>query len=192
MSVAKKLETLTIEEFEARYFDTRCQYHEGGVWEAQATSPDHSYLQAQLAAELIKYFNKTGGPKAPGGWWIFTEVAVRYENSSLFSHDLAGWRRARLPERPKRFPVTERPDWVCEILSSNSATDLVTKKSVLHAKEVPYYWIVHPSERALTVHKWSAEGYVSILDVSEGFVGKIPPFDSIDLKANVLFGEEDE
>ncbi len=192
MTAAKKLNTLSIEEFQTQYFGTKCQFHEGEVWQAQATTPDHSYLQSCFAAYLHQYFNKTGGPKQPGGWWILTEVAVRYSAKSLFSHDLAGWKRSRFPERMRRYPITERPDWVCEILSTNETNDLVKKKAVLHEHEVPFYWIADPSEKVITVFEWSPKGYVSILDVTEGFEGKIPPFDAMHLKANVLFGEVDE
>jgi len=33
---------------------------------------------------------------------------------------------------------------------------------------------------------------VSILDLTEYFIGKIPPFEAVELKAKILFGEEDE
>ena len=69
---------------------------------------------------------------------------------------------------------------------------MVKKKAVLHEHEVPFYWIVDPTEKVITVFEWSPKGYVSILDVTPGFEGKIPPFDAVTLKANVLFGEEDE
>ncbi len=192
MTAAKKLKSITIEEFETQYFETRCQFHNGEVWEAQATSPDHSYLQSTISQAIGMLFNKIGGPLRPGGWWIFTEVAVRYSDKSLFSHDIAGWKRSRFPIRPQRYPIKDRPDWVCEILSSNSSNDRIKKKSVLHEHEVPFYWIVDSIEKTIDVLKWTQEGYVSILDVTEGFEGKIPPFDSVTLKANVLFGEEDE
>lgn len=193
MTAVKIFKPLTIEEFQTQYFETRFQFHEGEVWEAQATTFDHSYLQGSMGQTLRNHFNRQGsGPGKPGGWWLATEVAVRYGNTSLFSHDLAGWKRSRIPERPKRFPVTDRPDWVCEILSSNSSNDRIKKKRVLLENEVPFYWIVDSSEKTIDVLKWSPEGYVSILDVSMGFIGKIPPFDAVELKANVLFGEEDE
>ena len=192
MTALKKTKPITIEEFIQNFEGSRCQFHDGEVWETQATTPDHSYLQASLSATLHFIFNKTGGPKAPGGWWIFTEVAVRYADRSLFSHDLAGWKRSQFAERPRRFPISDRPNWVCEILSTNEANDLVKKKAVLHQYEVPFYWVVDPSEKVITVFEWTEKGYVSILDVTVGFEGGIPPFDSVKLKANVLFGEEDD
>ena len=192
MPALKKSRPITIEEFIEEYEGTRCQFHEGEVWEAQATTPDHSDLMVAMSEVLRTLFHKIGGPKKPGGWWIFPEIAVRYSEGSLFSHDLAGWKRIKVPERPRNFPITERPDWVCEILSSNTANDLVKKKAVLHRHDVPYYWLVHPTERLITVLKWSREGYVSILDLTEDFVGKIPPFEAVELKAKMLFGEEDD
>ena len=192
MTAAKKLTPVTIEEFESQYSETRCQFHEGEVWEAQATTPDHNNFQGAIGEILRSFFHKKGGPGRPGGWWILPEPAVRYSAKNYFIHDLAGWKRSHFPDRPKHFPITERPDWVCEILSTNEANDLVKKKAVLHEHEVPFYWIADPFEKVITVFEWSPKGYVSILDVTAGFEGKIPPFDAVNLTANELFGEEDE
>ena len=68
MPSAKKLKFLTIEEFQEQYLNTRCQYHEGEVWEAHATTPDHSELMGALTEVLRSLFHKTGGPNRPGGW----------------------------------------------------------------------------------------------------------------------------
>ena len=192
MTAAKKLKPMTIDEFEEAYEGTRSQFHEGEVWEAKGPAPDHSDLMGALTEILRSLFNKKGGPKLPGGWWIQPEVSVRYGNKNLFVHDLAGWKRSRFPERPRLYPIIDRPDWVCEILSSNDSNDLVKKRTVLHEYEVPFYWIVHPTEKIISILEWSPKGYISILDVTEGFEGKIPPFDAVSLKANVLFGDEDE
>ena len=39
-------------------------------------------------------------PTGPGRWWIATEISLLYEAHQCPSHDLVGWRRERLPERP--------------------------------------------------------------------------------------------
>ena len=44
MTALKKVSPVTIEEFIENFEGTRCQFHEGEVWEAQATTPDHSDL----------------------------------------------------------------------------------------------------------------------------------------------------
>jgi Uma2 family endonuclease len=155
-------------------------------------SLNQGYLQASMSEILRKYFNKMGGPGVPGGWWIFAEAAVRYADRSLFAHDLAGWKRSFFPERPKQKTMSVRPDWVCEILSSNRDNDLVKKRIVLHEHRVPYYWIVDSEKNHISVLEWSEKGYVIVLDVVVGFEGEIPPFTGISLKANSLFGEEED
>jgi Uma2 family endonuclease len=191
MSVAKKIELISIEQFENNYIGTHCQFHEGVVWESQANSPDHSYAQISIAETLSFLFNRKKGPKKPGGWWILTEAPVRYGTTSFFSHDLAGWKRDRIPDRHRRFPITDRPDWVCEILSTNKLNDLRLKKKVLHDNVVPYYWVVSPTEQYIEVFEWDEKGYISILDFGLEFVGKIPPFDNVTLNAKHLFGEHE-
>jgi hypothetical protein len=42
-------------------------------------------------------------PASPGqeeGWWIATEVDVVYSEHRCFRHDVSGWRKSRVPERP--------------------------------------------------------------------------------------------
>ena len=192
MIPVKKSNPISIEEFIETDQVARSQYHDGFVWEAQPSTPDHSYIQLAIGRMLANVFGKRSGPDGKGGWWLFTEVAVKYGEESLFSHDLAGWRRDRVPHRPRKYPVSERPDWVCEILSSNSARDLVTKKKVLYEHQVPFYWIVNPAENILSVYEWGPKSYLSILDVDMDFEGPIPPFDATDIKLSVLFGEEEE
>jgi hypothetical protein len=36
------------------------------------------------------------------------------------------------------MPVTVRPDWVCEILSTNRSNDLVVKMKILREAGVPH------------------------------------------------------
>jgi Uma2 family endonuclease len=192
MGIAKQLRVKSIEDFEAEDWDARSQFHEGEVWEAQATTPTHNNFQGALSEVLRSHFHKKPGGPRPGGWWILPEAAVRYGSKSLFCHDLAGWKRDRVAAIPKNYPIRERPDWVCEILSTNQANDRHKKRVVLHEFEVPFYWIVDPEERLLEVYEWAEKGYILSQSVDESFTGRIPPFDATVLKASLLFGEEDE
>ena len=70
-----------------------------------------------------------------------TEVAVP---------DLAGWRRARMPQIPRdrRFEVV--PDWVCETLSSSTESKDRRIKMPLYARYgVQYAWLVDPDAQRL-------------------------------------------
>ncbi len=124
---------------------------------------------------------------------IRSELHVQYFDNELFCHDLCGFRRDLHPEIPKSWPVLMRPDWVCEILSpKHEKRDRVDKWNVLFRAKVPHYWIVNPEERFLEVHRWTPDGYQVALTTSSGDVIRAEPFDAVELRAAVLFGDEDD
>lgn len=66
------------------------------------------------------------------------------------------------------------------------------KPRVLHIAEVPHYWVVDPEEQILLVHRWSPDGYVVVQRAAEGETVRAEPFDAIELRVGVLFGDEDD
>ena len=64
-----------------------------------------------LSADLINPFDR--GPGGPGGWWILVEPELHLAQDVLVP-DLAGWRRARMPDLPRGAFLELAPDWVCE------------------------------------------------------------------------------
>jgi Uma2 family endonuclease len=111
----------------------------------------------------------------------------------VFCHDLCGYRRDRHGEIPKAWPVKLRPDWVCEILSpSHEKRDLHDKWWVLQRAGVPHYWIVHPEEKVVHMYRLERPGYTCILTATSGDVVRAEPFDAVELRASVLFGDEDD
>ena len=165
----------------------------GAIVEKSASSFEHSAAQSGFDTELSRRFRRRGGDGGkPGGWWIGTEAEVQYGPHDVFRHDLAGWRRDRVPARPSGRPVRERPDWVCEILSpTNAKSDLVDKMRVLHRSAVPHYWVVDPIAKVLTIYRHAAAGYLALLATGpdEPFRGE--PFESVELQLSVLLGDED-
>lgn len=105
---------------------------------------------------------------------------------------MAGWRRDRVSRRPEGMPVMNRPDWVCEILSTNRNNDLIKKKRVYHRHRVPHYWIIDPAEQMLSVWRWVSDGYVEIVVAERGEEVRAEPFEALPLKVGVLFGDEDD
>lgn len=75
---------------------------------------------------------------------------------------------------------------------SNVKRDLVDKFKVLHANEVPYYWIADPLERTLIVHRWEPRGYLIILTAAVGEVVRAEPFEAVELGISTLFGIDDD
>jgi Uma2 family endonuclease len=81
---------------------------------------------------------------------------------------------------------------VCEILSpSNEKRDLADKMRVLHSSGVPHYWILNPEKKVLIVHRHQAE-YLVVPTASSGDAVHAEPFEDVDLRIAVLFGDEDE
>jgi Uma2 family endonuclease len=112
-----------------------------------------------------------------------------YAHDQGFRHDVVGWRKSRVPSRPGGRRIETRPDWVCEILSTNKRKDLVLKRRVLHDKGVPHYWILDPDGKTLSVLRWHAEGYLLVAAVSPGDVAALEPFEAIELEVTTLFGD---
>jgi Uma2 family endonuclease len=180
----------TVADLAARGDCDRLEILGGEIVEKALPSPAHAAAELELAAAIAP-FNRRPGGRDPGGWWLFTEIHVAYPTAEVHCHDAAGWRRDRVPERPSEWPVRLRPDWVCEILSpKHERRDLVDKPRVLHAAEVPHYWVIDPEERILLVHRWSRDGYIVVQRATAGEAVRAEPFEAIELRVGVLFGDD--
>ncbi|MBI2390908.1 MAG: Uma2 family endonuclease [Deltaproteobacteria bacterium] len=174
----------------------------GELIERAAPTFDHGQAQSKVNGQLDAFNRSGGGPRGPGGWWLATEVEVLYPKfEEVFRHDVVGFRRDRQPARPSSFPVEERPDWACEVLSTSTRRgaarragrvyDLVKKQRTLHAHGVPHYWLLDPDAEVLTVLRWSEPGYVQILTATVGERVRAEPFDAIELSVSELFGHDE-
>lgn len=159
----------------------------------EKASPDivHGIAQGALMAAIRGPFaRRAGGPGSPGGWWIASEVDVLLEGR-VFRPDVAGWRRERVPMLSTEHPYQVRPDWVCEIISdSNRRHDTLLKKQRYHEAEIPHYWLLDPTLRALSVYRNTPEGYLSILDALADERVRAEPFDAIELHVGFLLGDD--
>jgi Uma2 family endonuclease len=176
----------------ARTDHDRLEIIGGTIVEKAMPSPAHAAAELELAAAIAP-FNRRPGGRNPGGWWLFTEIHVEYPRGEVYCHDSAGWRRDRVLERPSEWPVRVRPDWVCEIVSpKHEKQDLVDKPRVLHLAEVPHYWVLDPEERILLVHRWSRDGYVVVQRAAAGETVRAEPFDALELRVGLLFGDDED
>lgn len=169
------------------------RYHEliaGEIVPKATPSAEHGTAQRRLG-ELVGPFDRRPGARWPGGWWLMTEVEVQFEEHETYRPDVVGWRRDRVPERPRGNPITARPDWIAEIVSpSNSGTDRVTKLNAYHRFEVPHYWILDPADETLSAFRWTATGYLLVLAARTGDRVRVEPFDAIELDVAEIFGHE--
>ena len=87
--------------------DERVELIDGDIVQRPMARSDHGIAQGNTTAELGHFSREFG----PGGWWIITEVSVAYELHQCPTHDIAGWRRERMPHRPTGV-IDLTPDWV--------------------------------------------------------------------------------
>ena len=163
---------------------------DGDLVEKEAASGRHGAAQGRVFRTLGPFDRRPGG-RWPGGWLFGTEVEVLLGAQDVYRPDVAGWRREHLSELPAEVPVRVRPDWVCEILSTNKRNDLVRKKRGYHRYAVPHYWIVDPTEETLSVHRWTTDGYLEVLVADRTERVRAEPFDAIEIRVGVFFGDDD-
>ena len=124
---AKKLKT--VDDLMA-WSEEHVELIDGEIVQRPMARIEHGLAQTALSDEIRLLRRRNG----PGGWWIVTEVSVSYNEHQCPSHDLAGWRRERVPQRPSGV-MTIRPDWVCEILSPSTARMDRVDKMAIYARE---------------------------------------------------------
>ena len=152
----------------------------------------HGAAQMGLADEIAGPYGPRSRGRGPGGWVFASEVEIFFGSAQIYRPDAAGWRAERLPALPTESPVTVRPDWVCEILSrSNPQNDLIKKMRTYHRSEVGHYWILDPESETLSVHRWTAEGYL-LAQTAEGREAiRAEPFDAVEISVHSLIEGDD-
>ncbi len=146
---------------------------------------EHGVVQHRAGVELSPFDRRSG----PGGWWIITEVSVAYELHQCPCHDLAGWRKERVPDRPRGI-MELPPDWVCEIVSpGHERKDTLTLFLLLERHRVPYYWLIWPEDRTLVAWGLDGDHYRVIATHTEPVPARIPPFDEIELDLAYVLGD---
>jgi Uma2 family endonuclease len=107
----------------------------------------HALASSVLGSELTGPFHR--GKGGPGGWILLDEPELHLR-SDILVPDLAGWRRARMPELPDAAAFELAPDCVCEVLSpSTAAVDRAEKMPIYARERVPHLWLVDPIARTL-------------------------------------------
>lgn len=167
---------------------TRAEVVHGSLVVHASPAFAHGRIQGALWRAVGGPFDGDDGRGGPGGWWIASEVDVRFERHTIFRHDVAGWRRQRMPVPPQHAPVDIIPDWICEILSpSNPTHDRITKKREYARAGVPFYWIVDPHGRSLEAFALRDGSWVDVGLYDDTGKGYIPPFEAIEIEVGPLF-----
>jgi Uma2 family endonuclease len=175
--------------------DERVELINGEIVKRPMSRFEHGQTQTSLSDEVIVFKHKSG----PEGWWIITEASVKYSEHQCPSHDLAGWKKERVPDRPTGIAKI-KPDWVCEITSPGyERKDVFHNLLLLQDYEVPYYWIISPEDKTLIAYKLINRKYNIIFsmryEASETGVRifekvRIEPFEEIKIDLDYVFTGE--
>lgn len=172
--------------------DRRVELINGEIQKRPMARSEHALIQSGLSDE-VSPLKRRGGVD---GWWIMTEVSVRYSEHNCPVHDLAGWRKERLPARPTGM-MEQRPDWVCEITSpGHERKDMFSIFMLLQRQNVPYYWVISPEDQTLIAYELAGDHYKVVYSVECGREHNfsrifVPPFVDIGIDLGYVFGLED-
>ena len=145
----------------------------------------HAWASTGLGEMLGPPFNRGRG--GPGGWWIVFEPELHLGEDILVP-DLAGWRRARMPEYPDAAYCTVSPDWVCEVLSpATRALDQGKKRTSYAGEGVGYLWYVDPDVRTLEAFALRAGRWALLETLTGEAAVSLPPFEAISFSLGDLW-----
>lgn len=140
----------------------------------------HAIALSALAAELVTEFGY-GRAGNRGGWVILAEPELHVVGQVMVP-DVAGWRRARVPEVPK-VPFFElAPDWLCEVISPATGALDRSKKMRHYARAgVGHVWLVDPAPQTLEIYRLDGGGWRLEATRDGEAVVNAPPFEALAL-----------
>ena len=125
--------------------------------------------------------------RIPRGWVILYEPELHF-GSDVLVPDLAGWRRARLPNVPPAAHLTLAPDWICEVLStSTEALDRGKKLRIYGREGVAHAWLVDPLAHSLEVLSLEAGRWTHLARHEGEAKVRAAPFDAIEIELGALW-----
>jgi Uma2 family endonuclease len=131
------------------------------------------------------------GDGGPGGWWILDAPELHLGDNVLVPA-LAGWRRERMPEIPLDHRFIIEPDWVCEVISTESARVVRVKKTRIYAKcGVSWLWLVDPERRILEPYKLIDGFWTSRCALTDDVV-RADPFPAAEIDLASIWGPTEE
>ena len=166
--------------------DSRAEILGGEIVVQPSPTPAHQSTIGEIYAELRGPFQRGRG--GPGGLWLIQDVDVELGPHDVCRPDISGWRKERLPAFPADRPVRQRPDWLCEGLSPRTAVrDQGEKRALYQRAEIPWYWLVDPQNRTITVLRLVTEGYVVEKVVGDSGKVALPPFAEVEVDLASVF-----
>lgn len=190
MANAPKKRRATYADIEALPENVVGEIIDGELFVMPRPRPKHANTLGNLRDELRGPFQRGRG--GPGGWWILPEPEVHLVPDEPVVPDIAGWRRARMPELPDSPKIRVGPDWVCEVLSDTTEIHDRRDKMPLYARHgVGHVWLVDPILRYLEAF-WNDDGAwrrVGVGKWRDDAKVRIAPFEAVEVELSALWDE---
>lgn len=151
-------------------------------------SPRPAFIHALATSSLMgSLFGFGRGAGGPGGWVILVEPELHIDGQVMVP-DLAGWRRARMPEMPDVPFLDLAPDWACEVLSPSTAVFDRGRKLPHYAKAgVRHVWLVDAGLKSLEIYRSEGERLFVLATHSGDEKVRAEPFEAIELDLALLW-----
>jgi len=142
--------------------------------------PLHAHTGSRLGMRLGGFDGD--GEDGPGGWVVLDQPELHL-GADIVVPDLAGWRRARMPEIPTELAYfVLAPDWACEVLSPSTARlDRGAKTEIYAEHGVSHLWLLDPEVQTLEVLRLDGPTYRLIKTFAGDTRPRAEPFDAIEL-----------
>jgi hypothetical protein len=168
--------------------DVRAEVIGGEIVTSRALLPRQSQVLGAIRSFVGGPFDDDDGHGGPGGWWIFLGVDVALAEHDIVRPGLSGWHRERLPRPGNKQPIDVVPDWVCEVLSPETAArDRVTKRALYAKSGVAHYWLIDPEARVLEALALRDGVWVVAAAHDDTATARIAPFEAVELELRKLF-----
>lgn len=128
----------------------RVELFDGSLSVSPSPNHDHQYLTRMLANALDE-------PAGAAGLVVYTDVDVRLQSLRIVEPDVI----IRSPA-PEGIQATDARDiqLVCEVTSTNVATDRVLKMHYYATARIPWYLLVDPAGPVLLMYRLAGDRYV--------------------------------
>jgi len=149
--------------------------------------PRPALPHANAASTLLSDIHGSFHHRGPDGWVILIEPELHFGRDVLVP-DIAGWRRARLPNVPADAYLTLAPDWICEVLSTSTETIDRGKKLRIYAHEgVAHAWLVDPRSHTLEVMSLDAGRWARVGKYEGAAKVRAAPFAALEIELEALW-----
>lgn len=160
---------------------------DGELYTSPRPAVPHAIATGGLNAGLVSAFD--WGRGGPGGWWILVEPELHLSQDVLVP-DVAGWRRARVPDLPRGAYLDIVPDWVCETLSPTTERIDRGKKRAIYAREgIGHLWLLNPITQTLEAFRLEGGRWVLLATYAGDANAHVEPFAAVELELWRLWGK---